>query len=124
MVAGNGQDFSRIATVWAIETFSIMIFFVGAVHDIAKMKQKCRIESSGTRMKIRGHLFCDFLSFLGMVDSGVADRVEADFPQVLNFLDTIIADDVAEIHTLIAARRKDWAQVFFTPVDHSLMTVE
>src|SRR6266567_1549092 len=124
MIAWNGDNLAGIATVGPIETLAIVIFFSGAINDIAQVKQKGRIESTRACLKIACHLLGNLLGHVSVIYTGVAQSLKTELAEIGYFTGTGRTNDVAQLHDAVAFNRRHRAQLRLAPLRYPVKAVD
>src|SRR5690242_16223733 len=92
-------------SIRSVESFTIVFGLGWAINNIAKVEQKCRIQSSRVRVIIGRNVLRDFLGVVRMTDAAVAKRVESQLANCLDLLNGFRTNNIGKGHARVPAWR-------------------
>ena len=111
VVAGNGDDLSRIVHVRLVEFRAVLLIFVRSVDDVAQVKEECGRRSGFADVKILSHCRRHISLRRIRASPRVANCMKADTSEAFDLLASRRSDDVRQSHDRRSRRRRNRLQL-------------
>jgi len=77
VIARNGEDFSGIAMIRAVELVAIQKVLRVAVNNVAQVKEESGVDGAVVHVELRSHAVRHFLLLVSIGAAGVASGMES-----------------------------------------------